>query len=77
MQGIDLEFYKGRSKYHTKFDTAPQLDNEARRSLWAMMDAARGSGVVLLDDPEYANHGHRKAGRAVYFDRKCFFFCSR
>jgi hypothetical protein len=65
LDGIDLAFYKGRSKYHTKYDTIPHLDWE-QRSLWAMMDAGRGSGLALLNEDVM----HEQTGPAVYFDRE-------
>jgi len=49
MQGLDLAFYKGRSKYHTKYDAVPYTDGH-QQSLWAMMEAARGAGNALLND---------------------------
>jgi hypothetical protein len=68
LDGIDLAFYKGRSRYHTKYDTIPHLDWE-HRSLWAMMDAARGSGLALLNE----DATHEQTGSAVYFDREIHF----
>lgn len=63
MQGLDLAFYKGRSKYHTKYDAIPHTDGE-EKSLWAMMEAARGAGLALLNDDK--THGDDRP--AVYFD---------
>ncbi|KAJ3571738.1 hypothetical protein NP233_g3556 [Leucocoprinus birnbaumii] len=65
MQGLDLAFYKGRSKYHTKFDAIPYTDGQ-ERSLWAMMEAARGAGASLLS--ESATHDPDNYVPAVYFD---------
>jgi hypothetical protein len=68
MEGLDLAFYKGRSKYHTKYDSIPQTDGQVR-SLWSMMEAARGAGLALVNDDE--THGE-KGGLPVYFDRTPF-----
>ncbi|KAJ7074088.1 hypothetical protein C8F01DRAFT_1099195 [Mycena amicta] len=56
MQGLDLAFYKGRSKYHTKYDAIP--------SLWAMMESAQVSGSALLNN----NKTHGAGAPPVYFD---------
>ncbi|KAK0465552.1 putative zinc metalloprotease [Desarmillaria tabescens] len=65
IDGLDLAFYKGRSKYHTKFDAIPYTVGQTR-ALWAMMEAARGSGVALVNDD---GSMHRKdSSPAVYFD---------
>lgn len=67
MDGIDLAFYKGRSKYHTKLDAIPHTVGE-KKALWAMMEAAKGSGVALAND---AGRMHSKSKTPpVYFDRK-------
>ncbi|KIY73480.1 hypothetical protein CYLTODRAFT_434156 [Cylindrobasidium torrendii FP15055 ss-10] len=49
MQGLDLAFYKGRSKYHTKYDAIPHTDGE-KKALWAMMEAALGSSNALANN---------------------------
>ncbi|KAG7452279.1 uncharacterized protein BT62DRAFT_960318 [Guyanagaster necrorhizus] len=63
--GLDLAFYKGRSKYHTKFDAIPYTVGQTR-ALWAMMEAARGSGVALVND-DGPMHS-KTSSSAVYFD---------
>ncbi|KAL1739590.1 putative zinc metalloprotease [Schizophyllum fasciatum] len=64
MDGADLAFYKGRSRYHTRYDAVQYTDGGAR-SLWAMMEAAQGvSGALLTSE---AVHGD-KGGAPVYFD---------
>ncbi|EKM76026.1 hypothetical protein AGABI1DRAFT_122907 [Agaricus bisporus var. burnettii JB137-S8] len=65
MQGLDLAFYKGRSKYHTKLDAIPYTDGH-EKSLWSMMQAARGAGVALLNDQKA--HDPDRYIPAVYFD---------
>lgn len=67
MQGLDLAFYKGRSKYHTKLDAIPYTDGH-EKSLWSMMQAARGAGVALLNDQKA--HDPDRYIPAVYFDRE-------
>jgi len=68
MQGLDLAFYKGRSKYHTKYDAVPYTDGH-QQSLWAMMEAARGAGNALLNDSK--THDPDRYVPAVYFDCMC------
>ncbi|KAI0090888.1 hypothetical protein BDY19DRAFT_938120 [Irpex rosettiformis] len=65
MDGVDFAFYKNRAYYHTKFDSIPGMGHqEARKSLWGMMETARGAGSALLNDDTV--HGDREPG--VYFD---------
>jgi hypothetical protein len=40
MEGLDFAFYKGRSKYHTKYDSIVYTEG-GRKALWAMMDSVR------------------------------------
>ncbi|KAJ7256460.1 hypothetical protein B0H12DRAFT_1015855 [Mycena haematopus] len=63
MAGLDLAFYKGRSKYHTKYDAIPYTDAQ-ERALWSMMESAQGSGLSLLDD----DRTHGTGSAPVYFD---------
>jgi len=63
MEGLDLAFYKGRSKYHTKYDSIPYTEGE-QKSLYAMMEAAQGSALALLN----LDAPHRRTDHAVYFD---------
>jgi hypothetical protein len=66
MDGLDLAFYKGRSKYHTKYDAVSSTLG-GQRSLWSMMETARGVGVNLLNAPLNAEKDETVP---VYFDRK-------
>ncbi|KAF9047881.1 hypothetical protein BJ165DRAFT_1344476 [Panaeolus papilionaceus] len=73
MQGLDLAFYKGRSRYHTKYDSvAYTLGGE--KSLWSMMEVARGVGVGLVGRPantkkvETKAMGEKVGDAPVYFD---------
>ncbi|KII95471.1 hypothetical protein PLICRDRAFT_98578 [Plicaturopsis crispa FD-325 SS-3] len=63
MDGLDFAFYKGRSKYHTKYDSVPGTEG-GLKALWAMMEGTRGAGSALVNDA--ATHG--KGDGAVYFD---------
>ncbi len=67
MSGLDLAFYKGRSKYHTKYDAIPHTVGE-KKALWAMMESAKGSGLALLNDTGAMHSDSRSS--AVYFDRE-------
>ena len=71
MQGLDLAFYKGRSRYHTKYDTVPYTAG-GKRSLWSMMEVAKGSGIELLNgrDTGVNPAGVTDKDAPVYFDRK-------
>jgi hypothetical protein len=71
MQGLDYAFYKGRSRYHTRYDTVPYTTG-GRKSLWSMMEVAKGSGTELLnaDDTEVDEGEVRDRDAPVYFDRK-------
>lgn len=71
MAGLDLAFYKGRSRYHTKYDAVPYTLG-GKKSLWSMMEVAKGVGTGLLDKPFDAEDGNVNDKRAkdapVYFD---------
>ncbi|KAF7363856.1 Peptide hydrolase [Mycena sanguinolenta] len=63
MAGLDLAFYRGRSKYHTKYDAIPFTEAQ-EQALWNMMESAQGSGLSLLND----NRTHGTGSSPVYFD---------
>jgi hypothetical protein len=65
MDGLDLAFYKGRSKYHTKYDAIPYTDGQ-EKALWSMMESAKASGVALLNNDKT----HGTGSPPVYFDCK-------
>jgi hypothetical protein len=71
MQGLDLAFYKGRSRYHTRYDTVPYTTG-GEKSLWSMMEVAKGSGIELLNayDTEVDQGGVRDRDAPVFFDSK-------
>jgi hypothetical protein len=70
MQGADIAFYIGRSRYHTMDDTIRGMgDGGAQKSLWLLLELLRfvsdstlnsGSNYVTSDENE----------RAVYFECK-------
>jgi len=74
MDGIDIAFYRGRSKYHTKYDAVSYTDGR-ERALWAMMEMAWGSGKVLANDNSGSDGtgGVGKDQRSVYFDCESVF----
>ena len=66
MEGLDVAFYKGRSRYHTKYDAVPYT-NGGERSLWSMMETAQGVGDALLNMRRHKED--QGSGRSpVYFD---------
>ena len=71
MQGLDLAFYKGRSSYHTRYDTVPYTKG-GEKSLWSVMEVAKGSGIELLNayDTEVDQGGVRDKDGPVFFDSK-------
>jgi hypothetical protein len=78
MQGLDLAFYKGRSRYHTRLDTVPYT-NGGEKSLWSMMEVAKGSGIELLNayETQVDQGGVRDEDAPVYFDSKHNIFFHR
>ncbi|KAF8627744.1 hypothetical protein AX17_006112 [Amanita inopinata Kibby_2008] len=72
IEGIDLAFYKRRSRYHTMFDSIPGAHGQAKEALWAMLENIWGAGGVLLNLEWSAGAEYKPA---VYFDlfRKYFF----
>ncbi|KAG8694553.1 hypothetical protein FRC08_008413 [Ceratobasidium sp. 394] len=62
MRGLDLAFYRQRSRYHTKYDSVAWLGNKA--SLWLMMENALEAGNALASRTVETT----KATDAVYFD---------
>ncbi|KAJ3515032.1 hypothetical protein NLJ89_g2018 [Agrocybe chaxingu] len=64
-EGVDLAFYKRRCYYHTKYDSIPFLVG-GKKSLWSMLESARGSALTLLNDDELHNDDLKLP--AVFFD---------
>lgn len=67
MEGLDLAFYKGRSRYHTRYDAIPWLEGQ-ERALWAMMENADGAGDALL------SMSTKKHERTVMFEKDAVYF---
>ncbi len=64
LKGLDLAFYRQRSRYHTKYDSVGAL--EGKESLWSMMQQAIGATEGLLAQ----GPRDREGGPPVYFDSK-------
>jgi hypothetical protein len=68
MQGADVAFYRSRSRYHTMDDTIRGMgDDNARRSLWALMGLMRFVGDNILNVKTESSSD--KTESAVYFER--------
>jgi hypothetical protein len=67
MDGLDFAFYRGRSKYHTKYDSIPGMEG-GKKALWAMMESAMGAGDALAN---FVDDNGDEDKNAVYFDREC------
>lgn len=71
MQGLDVAFYKGRSRYHTKYDAVPWLEG-GKKAVWAMMETVKAVGDDLANEGrrewEYRGEGEGSGRKAVYFD---------
>lgn len=79
MKGLDLAFYKGRSRYHSKYDSI-QYTVGGIKSLWSMLEVARGVGVGLLNvpfDDKLKAEAASIDDDPVYFDCKLSNFCLR
>ena len=68
LEGVDLAFYKHRSRYHTMLDSIPGVRGKSKEALWAMLENVWGAGGVLLNI-ESKPEGHKSP---VFFDRTCF-----
>jgi hypothetical protein len=68
MNGMDFAYYKGRSKYHTKYDSMPFTEGGAK-SLWSMIETVRGAGSALVNDSS-THVGMGQGEDSVYFDRE-------
>ena len=65
LKGADFAFYGDRAVYHTPRDSIAQLGTEeAKKSVWTMMDSVRGTGLSLLNDDRPSDADEL----AVYFD---------
>ncbi|KIJ66081.1 hypothetical protein HYDPIDRAFT_110222 [Hydnomerulius pinastri MD-312] len=67
LHGLDFAFYRGRSRYHTKYDSIPGMEG-GRKALWAMMEGTHGASVVLANDDAMHTQPAGQADKPVYFD---------
>jgi hypothetical protein len=75
MKGLDFAFYRGRSRYHTKYDSIPGMaGDQSKNALWAMMEGTLSSSLALANDikGKTRNESGGRAGEPVYFDREFF-----
>ena len=68
-EGLDFAFYRGRSRYHTKYDSIPGMAG-GKKALWAMMEGTHGASVALANRDNFHVQPHGQRDRPVYFDRK-------
>ncbi|KAL0569316.1 hypothetical protein V5O48_012649 [Marasmius crinis-equi] len=66
MRGIDLAFYRGRTRYHTKYDALPWTEGK-ERALWNMIQAALGTGIELVNESD-AQATTPSGRKGVWFD---------
>ena len=68
MQGVDIAFYRLRSRYHTMDDSIRGMgDDGAMRSLWALMELLLTVGNTILNT-ETGSGPSNESERAVYFE---------
>jgi hypothetical protein len=73
LKGLDFAFYRGRSRYHTKYDSIPGMaGDQSKNALWAMMEGTLSSSLALANDIKGAmrNEPGGQEGEPVYFDSK-------
>lgn len=69
LDGLDFAFYRGRSRYHTWYDSVPGMQ-DGKRALWAMMEATHGASLALANDDTVHAQPLPRQERPVYFERK-------
>ncbi|KAG1716468.1 hypothetical protein ID866_672 [Astraeus odoratus] len=67
LEGLDFAFYRGRSRYHTKYDSVPGM-NGGKSALWAMMENTHGASVALANQDDFHVQPLGLQERPVYFD---------
>ncbi|KAG7093656.1 hypothetical protein E1B28_007318 [Marasmius oreades] len=65
MRGVDFAFYRGRARYHTRYDAIPWMEGK-ERALWDMIQAALGTGIALVNEGDEVNLSSTRKG--VWFD---------
>ncbi|KAL0065822.1 hypothetical protein AAF712_007125 [Marasmius tenuissimus] len=66
MRGIDFAFYRGRTRYHTKYDALAWTEGR-ERAIWNMMQAALGTGIALVNENN-AEATASTSRKGVWFD---------
>lgn len=69
LDGLDFAFYRGRSRYHTQYDSISGMQG-SRKALWAMIEATYGASLALADDDTVHTQPSPRQARPVYFDRE-------
>ncbi|KAJ3837131.1 hypothetical protein F5878DRAFT_726288 [Lentinula raphanica] len=64
LRGLDFAFYRGRSKYHTKYD-AISFTEGGDKALWAMLQPSLNAGIALANDHNGSTEVKEKA---VFFE---------
>ncbi|KAG6382055.1 hypothetical protein JVT61DRAFT_692 [Boletus reticuloceps] len=67
LNGLDFAFYKGRSRYHTWYDSIPGMEG-GKKALWAMMEATHGASLALANDDAVHAQPLPRQERPVYFE---------
>ncbi|KAG1719757.1 hypothetical protein EDB19DRAFT_2044953 [Suillus lakei] len=71
LEGLDFAFYRGRSRYHTKYDSIPGMTGDkSKNALWAMMEGTLSSSLMLANDVKgkTRNESVGQGSQPVYFD---------
>jgi hypothetical protein len=71
LKGLDFAFYRGRSRYHTKYDSIPGMSSDkSKNALWAMMEGTLASSLVLANDVKGKTRTESvgQGSEPVYFD---------
>ncbi|KAG9312220.1 hypothetical protein JVU11DRAFT_7519 [Chiua virens] len=67
LDGLDFAFYRGRSRYHTWYDSVSGMEG-GKKALWAMMEATQGASLVLANDETVHSQPLPQQERPVYFE---------
>ncbi|KAG2142730.1 peptidase family M28-domain-containing protein [Suillus bovinus] len=71
LKGLDFAFYRGRSRYHTKYDSIPGMSGDkSKNALCAMMEGTLFSSLVLANDVKGKTRTESigQGSEPVYFD---------
>lgn len=69
LDGLDFAFYRGRSRYHTWYDSISGMQG-SKKALWAMMEATHGASLALANDGTVHAQPLPRQERPVYFERE-------